>query len=462
MDPNTAPAPDFVTSLEAMIQTSSNAILDRRLGPASDNLDARIEAAIAAALDKRLGPEVGSLGNRMTSLVEQRLANAVESLNDRVTSSVAVALEQRLGPAGGALRAQITFTSAPFPALPSATPPKAQALGDVDGAKETKGTCLSEELEQAQSEGNRTFAEEEPSRQKQSPDNTRPLLQERSADDAILTKQTGDTGATGNEQPAQKQNANVSETSQTACSESAPESAPPPALSERWKHVLTSKETATIRSDGSKSTASQPVADGLRKSKAFPRVLLEAKPDSKTAGQSSSLADTPTKRKANQKEQVSEADNTGDLEASSLEEENDSNGEPINKRARFKLDPPGYTEGPPIQFRSNVHTECGQKHGYPRIVNLDSFTEASNKEDLTMADVVATFLFNYDPLSLDAFMDTDKFPDFELFRSESGRNTRHFVIQRRREPSGITVKVFNLHQIARTGLLTNKIVRVSA
>ena len=452
MDPNTAPAPDFVTSLEAMIQASSNAILDRRLGPASDNLDARIDKAIAAALDRRLGPEVGSLGNRMTSLVEQRLADAVESLNDRVTSSVAVALEQRLGPAGGTLKAQITFTSAPFPALPSTTPPEAQAPGDVNGAKETKGACLPEELEKAQSDGNRTFAEKEPSRQKQGPDNTRPLLQERSTDEAILTKQTGDTGATEKEQPAQKQDANVSETTQTARSESAPESAPPPALSDKWKHVSTSKETATIRSDGSKSTASQPVADGLRKSKVVPRVLLTW-PDSKT---SSSLADTPNKRKANQKDQESEADNTGELESSSLEEENDSNGKRITKRARFKLDPPGYTERPPIQFRNNLHTECGQAHGYPRIVNLHSFTEASNKEDLTMADVVATFLFNYDPLSLSAFMDTDAFSAFDLNRSESDRKTRSFVIYRRRE----FVKVFGLHQIARTRLLTKKIGRI--
>ena len=462
MDPNTAPAPDFVASLEAMIQASSNAILDRRLGPSSDNLDARIEAAIAAALDKRLGPEVGSLGTRMTSLVEQRLANAVESLNDRVTSSVAVALEQRLGPAGGALRAQITFTSAPLPALPSTTPPKAQAPGDANEAKETKGICLPEELEKAQSDGNRTFAEKEPSKQMQVPDDTRPLLQERSADEAILTKKTGNTGATGKEQPAQKQNANVPETSQTACSESAPESASPPALSERWKPVSTSKETATNRSDGSKSTAFQPVADGLRKSKANPRVLFKAKPDSKTAGQSSSLADTPNKRKANQKDQVSEADNTGELESSSLEEENDSNGKPTKKRARFELDTPGYTKGPTIQFRSNFHPACGQTRGYPRIINLHSFTEESNKEDLTMADVVATFLFNYDPLSLDAFMDTDKFPAFELIRSESDRKTKNFVIQRRRESSRIIVKVFDLRQIARTRLLTTETVRISA
>ena len=341
MDPNTAPAPAFVASLEAMIQASTSAILDRRLGPASDDLNARIEAAVATALDRRLGPEVGSLGNRMTSLVEQRLTDAVESLNDRVTSSVAVALDQRLGPAGGALCAQITFTSAPFPTLP--------------------------QLEKAQPDA----------------------------------------------------------------------------------------------SDGSKSTASQPVADGLRKSEAIPRVLFKAKPDCKTATQSSSLADTPNKRKANQKDQESEVNNTRESESSSLEEENDSNGKPITKRARFDLDPPGYTKGPPIQFRRIFLTLGGHTRGYPRIIDLHSFTEASNKEDFTMADVVATFLFNYDPLSLDAFMDMETFSAFGLIRTESDRKTRPLVIQRHRESSGMIVKVFDLDQIARTRLLTNKIVRVS-
>ena len=159
---------------------------------------------------------------------------------------------------------------------------------------------------------------------------------------------------------------------------------------------------------------------------------------------------------------MSELDNTGELESSSLEEENDSNGKPIKKRARFELDPPGYTKGPSIQFRSNSHPACGQTRGYPRIINLHSFTEASNKEDLTMADVVATFLFNFDPLSLDAFMDTDKIPAFELIRSESDRKSKHFVIQRRRESSRMIVKVFDLHQIARARLLTIKIVWISA
>ena len=130
MDPNAPPAPGLISSLEAMIQISVASILDRRLGPTADALDARSQAAVAAAIDKRLGPALGSLGNRMNSLIEQRLADAVRTLNQRVSSSVAAALEQRLGPAGSALTAQITFT-APFAAVPSE--PKAQILGEVIG-----------------------------------------------------------------------------------------------------------------------------------------------------------------------------------------------------------------------------------------------------------------------------------------------------------------------------------------
>ena len=458
MDPNTAPAPDFISSLEAMIQASTTSVLDRRLGPAGDDLDARIEAAVATALDRRLGPALESLGDRMTSLVEQRLSNAVGTLNQRVTSSVAAALEQRLGPAAGALTAQITFTSAPFPALPFTTPPEAQALGQVNGPKETKRVCLPEELGKAIPVENGTFIEKEPSRQKQGPDDGTPSVQERSAEDAVCTQQTKDTGVTGKEQPAQKQNANVSETSQTTCSELANESVPPPALSARWKNMCTSKESATIQSGGSKSTAYQLVADSPRKREAGPSVVLTAKPDSKTAGQSSSVAQTPNKRKANQKYQVSEG---GELESSLLGAEKANYEQPMEKRAKFKLDPPGYTDGPPILFRRIPHTDYGQKRGYPRIVDLDSFTERSNKQDLTMADIVATFLFNYDRSSLDAFMDRDKFPIFNLIRRESDSKTRDFVIERRRDDYGVVVRVCDRHQIPGSSLLTNRTVRVS-
>ena len=48
-----------------------------------------------------------------------------------------------------------------------------------------------------------------------------------------------------------------------------------------------------------------------------------------------------------------------------------------------------------------------------------------------MADVVATVLFNYDPLSLHAFMDLDMYPTFRFVRKERDRKAKNFVIERR-------------------------------
>ena len=58
-----------------------------------------------------------------------------------------------------------------------------------------------------------------------------------------------------------------------------------------------------------------------------------------------------------------------------------------------------------------------------------------------MADVVATVLFNYDPLSLYAFMDMDQYPTFNFIRKERDCSVRNFVIERRRELQGVVVKV---------------------
>lgn len=109
----------------------------------------------------------------------------------------------------------------------------------------------------------------------------------------------------------------------------------------------------------------------------------------------------------------------------------------------MKLDPPGYTDGPSLKFRrvSPKLTACAKSRGYPRVIDLKGFTEASNKQNLTMADVVATVLFNYDPMSLYAFMDMDQYPTFHFIRRESDRKLRNFVIERRRESFGVVVKV---------------------
>ena len=88
------------------------------------------------------------------------------------------------------------------------------------------------------------------------------------------------------------------------------------------------------------------------------------------------------------------------------------------ERAKVELDPPGFTDGPPIKFRrvSPKLTACAKSRGFPRVIDLKNFTAASNKQNLTilMADVVATVLFHYDSLSLSAFMDMDNYPTFHF------------------------------------------------
>ncbi|KAF6226224.1 hypothetical protein HO133_009090 [Letharia lupina] len=427
MDPNGASAPSLISSLEAMIQASVTAVLDRRLGT-GDTLDAQIQTTVSAALDKRLGPAVGSLGNRMTSLVEQRLGSAISTLNFRVNTSVTAALEQRLGPAGSALTAQITFTAAPLPVLPSVAPPKAQALGVVNGTKESNETCpAEEELGKAQPISNGASTEIEQPTPKQSQGNGGPPEKERPAQKLSSAQQLLDTGLTEKEQHAQRQNTAEPKGSKTTSPELGDELSLPTATS--------------AESNESASASYPPFANGSSKSRAGPNAVLEAEPNAKTGEPSSSADKTPAKRKANQKDEANKADDTGEPESPSSEEESDHE-QPKRKRAKVKLDPPGYTDGPSLKFRrvSPKLTACAKNRGYPRVIDLKGFTEASNKQNLTMADVVATVLFNYDPLSLYAFMDMDSHPTFHFLRKESDRKVRSLVIERRRESYGVVVK----------------------
>lgn len=454
MDPNAASVSDLVFSLEAMIQSSITAVLDRRLGPAADTLDVQIQAAVAAALDRRLSPSIGSLGNRMTSLIEQRLGNAVSTLDHRINTSVTAALEQRLGPAGSALTAQVIFTAAPVPVLPSVAPPKAQLLGPVKGTNETNVDCAAEEeLKKAQSIENRATSEKERPMNQQdqgiggSPDKEGPA-QERSLDNHFLG-----IGPTEKGQLARKQNASEPETSKTAPLDSGDDLAVPAAMVEK-SNESTSKETAATHSNASERPVYPIFADGISESKAGTHVFFTAKPNAKTTESSSSASKTPAKRKANYENETNKADGAGESESSSSDEESD-NEKPKRKRGKFKLDPPGYTEGPPIKFRriSPKLTARAKCRGYPRVVDIKSFSEASNKRYFTMADVVATVLFNYDPLSLYAFMDMDQYPTFNFIRKERDCSVRNFVIERRSESQGVVVKVCGPQlMVARTAL----------
>ncbi len=108
------------------------------------------------------------------------------------------------------------------------------------------------------------------------------------------------------------------------------------------------------------------------------------------------------------------------------------------KRKRVKIIPPGYTEGPSIRFLK-VFSQFGTRaknRGYPRVVDLESFTNDSNKQSFTMADIVATILWNYEPQSLRAFLDIENNPSFSFIRKEGDKKKRDFAIERKQEPFG--------------------------
>lgn len=395
-----------------MIQASVTSFLDRQLGPTADTLDAQVQAAVAAALDKRLGPAVGSLGSRTTSFVEQRLREPVNTLNHYVNTSVAAALEQRLGPNGGALTAQITFITTPTSISPSVPLAKAQVLGEITATKGNNGVCPAEELADA--------------------------------------RPTGKGGSNEKEQPTEKLNAIESESPKTESPDSADELSVRTATSKN-SNEPTSKETGTTHSGASKSAVYPLFADSTSKSKTGPSAVLTSKPNRMIQGPSNSADKTRPKRRANERDEADSFDNTGGAGSSLSEEEKEESEieEPKRKRPKVKLDPPGYTNGPSIRFRrvSPQLTACAKSRGFPRVIDLKSFTEASNKQNLTMADVVATVLFNYDPLSLYAFMDMDSYPTFSFIRKEYDRRARDFVIERRRESYGVVVKVSGIQLI---------------
>lgn len=403
MDPNAAQAPGLISSLDAMIQATCKSLFDRRVGANADILDAQIQAAVTAALNKRLGPEIGSLGNRMASLIEQRLGSAVSIVNHRVDATVTAALDQRLGPAGSALTAQITFAPAPSSLLPSVTPPKAQDSGEADRTKENNGICPA-------------------------------------AKQLVNTQPVGICGAKEKKNSPRKQNATESGASKMATPESLDELSAPAAISGESDEQV-STETDATQPGALQSGEYSLFANKASQKKGRASSALTSKPNAKSQRPASSADKSPAKRNANHKNRTKKVDDTGES-ASSSSGESDKEI-PKRKRPKVKLDPPGYTNGPAFNFRrvSPHLTACARSRGRPRVIELRSFTEESNKQNLTMADVVATVLFHHDPKSLNAFMDMDSFPTFRFLRKQSDRKARDFVIERRRESYGVVVKV---------------------
>ena len=116
-------------------------------------------------------------------------------------------------------------------------------------------------------------------------------------------------------------------------------------------------------------------------------------------------------------ENISQASDSDDSEES--EESEESQGcEPEPKRARKTITPPGFSNGPPIKFLKvcNLLTANARRRGWPRVVNLKNFSKESNKQNLTMADIVATILWKHGRSTLEAFLDFEGHSDFYFGR----------------------------------------------
>lgn len=124
---------------------------------------------------------------------------------------------------------------------------------------------------------------------------------------------------------------------------------------------------------------------------------------------------------------------------------------PITK-ARKRTDPPGYTTGPPVKFVevSSQSTAAPNRRGWPRIVDLKDFMDESNKQNLTMADIVATILWKHGPRTLRKFLDFEGRPEFQFNRWELHLKSKECWIRRYLDEEGVvTVAVCNSECLSR-------------
>lgn len=103
MDRANTPIPGLISSLEAMINASVSAALDRRLGHNHHPLSVQVDTAVASALDRCLGLGDGDLDNH-------------------IETSVARAVNRRLGPLDSAISAQIILGAPQSPVSESTQP----------------------------------------------------------------------------------------------------------------------------------------------------------------------------------------------------------------------------------------------------------------------------------------------------------------------------------------------------
>jgi len=125
---------------------------------------------------------------------------------------------------------------------------------------------------------------------------------------------------------------------------------------------------------------------------------------------------------------------------------------PPTIEVRKKATLPGYTTGPPVRFLKlcSQLTADPKRRGWPRIVDLKDFMDESNKQNLTMADIVATILWKHGPRTLRKFLDFEGRPEFQFNRWELHLKSKECWIRRYLDEEGVvTVAVCNSECLSR-------------
>ncbi|KAK4696310.1 hypothetical protein P7C71_g1587, partial [Lecanoromycetidae sp. Uapishka_2] len=122
---------------------------------------------------------------------------------------------------------------------------------------------------------------------------------------------------------------------------------------------------------------------------------------------------------------------------------------PMRKKPKKTNDQSDAGEGPSIKFlskRASKLTSAAHKRGHPRIVDISTFSEETDKQNLTMADVVATSLWKYKPEALQAFLDVGIYPTFRFVVRDATSEVGDFAIERESSESGPIVRCGYLHR----------------
>ena len=93
---------------------------------------------------------------------------------------------------------------------------------------------------------------------------------------------------------------------------------------------------------------------------------------------------------------------------------------------------PGFGNGLLIDFEDvgEICMHDAKFRGYPKVVDLSTFTPGANKANFSMADVVATLLWKYDPAVLKEFLNVKEKANFTFIRKDSNPRKNDFIISR--------------------------------